>query len=192
MYCDFVTFFVAPVVGKKRFESLCWRENFSTFVTTSDEALALLLFENNYDRWIDMGKNNQWKSSCVCPKYTTGGNASQTPKNGNDAIDGSSLKGSTCAKYQGWSVEGIRKYNTYFDEIKAERESSLGQTFEEALLKYSIDYREKLSDKPRKEVVEYVTYKHELWNVKVMLEKIYCQGSYEFIYQHLHFVWQQQ
>src|SRR5687767_14558934 len=116
MYCDFVTFFVAPVVGKKRFESLCHREPLSNFVTISDEALALLIFQNNYDRWLDMGKNDNWKSSSVRPRYTTGGNASQTPKsstskkskgstkdNSNDTNDETGVKGSTCAKYQGWS-----------------------------------------------------------------------------------------
>src|SRR5215207_1958370 len=113
-YCNFFAFFVAPVVGKKRFDSLCWRSPLSEFVTISDEALSLLIFENNYDRWVDMGRNRNWKSSIVCPKYSTGGNASQTPKNGNEAIAVSSLKNCTCAKYQGWSIEGMRKFNSFF------------------------------------------------------------------------------
>jgi len=50
MYTDFFSLFVGSVVGKKRFEGLCFRENLSNFVTISDEALALLIFENNYDR----------------------------------------------------------------------------------------------------------------------------------------------
>ena len=80
MYVDFFGLFVAPVVGKKRFDSLCWQQHLSNFVTISDEALALVIFENNYERWMDMEKNNNWTSSSVRPKYTTGGNAFQTPK----------------------------------------------------------------------------------------------------------------
>ena len=79
MYIDFLNLFVASVVGKK-YEELCWFRKLSEFVTISDEVLVLLIFENNYDRWINMGKNDDWAVSTVHPKYTTGGNASQTPK----------------------------------------------------------------------------------------------------------------
>ena len=79
-YVDFFILFVAPVVGKKRFENLCWRQKLSDFVTISDEALALVLFQNNYDRWMAMGEKKSWSKSDVHPKYTTGGNAVQTPK----------------------------------------------------------------------------------------------------------------
>ena len=55
---------------------------FSIYVFVSDEAFALLLFENNYDRWTDMALRKYWTGSCVKPKYTTGGNINQTPKIG--------------------------------------------------------------------------------------------------------------
>ena len=80
MYADFFTLFVAPVVGKKKFEHQCYVQKLSEFVSVSNEALALLLYDNNYDRWLDMGKNKDWTMSSVRPKYTTGGNAIQTPK----------------------------------------------------------------------------------------------------------------
>ena len=152
MYMDFFVLFVASVVGKKRFENLCWKQKLSDFVSVSDEALALIIFENNYDRWIAMGNNNDWTNCTVRPKFTTGGNASQTPKTtkganaGKKKVKGKNKdvivensneeapKNSTCAKYQGWSVEGIRKYNVYFDEIKKERKGNLGVEFEEAFL----------------------------------------------------------
>src|SRR5687767_3144502 len=176
MYTDFFSLFIGFVIGKKRFEGLCFRENLSTFVTISDKALALLIFENNYDRWIDMGKNNNWASSSVRPKYTTGGNANQTPKSSkkkNKASTKKSVeenndnKGSTCAKYQGWSIEGLRKYNKLFDAIRAERESPLGNEFEDALLAYSQNYKASCSKKPRQEAIEYETCRHELWSVAI-------------------------
>src|SRR5688572_21577831 len=110
-----------------------------------------------------MGKNDNWKSSSVRPRYTSGGNASQTPKsstskkskgstkdNGNGTNDETEVKGSTCAKYQGWSVVGIRKYNTFFDAIKKEQESQIGHEFEDALLQYSKDNKEKSNKKNEK------------------------------------------
>ena len=55
-YVDFFNLFVANVVGKKHFENVCWREKLSNYVTVSDEAIALLIYENNYERWTDMGE----------------------------------------------------------------------------------------------------------------------------------------
>ena len=95
-----------------------------------------------------------------------GGNASQIPKNSNDANEGSKVKGSTCAKYQGLSNEGNKKYNTFLDAIKAKQKNFGGEEFEEALLKNIMDYKDKCGKNPRKEVVEYVTYRHELWNIR--------------------------
>ena len=46
----------------------------------SDEAFALLIFENNYDRWTSLAVNNQWTSSSIKPAYTSGGNVNQTTK----------------------------------------------------------------------------------------------------------------
>ena len=182
MYVDFFGLFVAPVVGKKRFDSLCWQQHLSNFVTISDEALALVIFENNYERWMDMGKNKNWTSSNVRPKYTTGGNAFQTPKasKGNNIFNKKKHNGkrkseeeingdeecrySTCAKYQGWSIEGIKRFN-FFDAIKTEQESPQGLIFEEALLQFSIEHKDNLGRKSRKEVIEFETCQHELWNV---------------------------
>src|SRR5687768_10729878 len=79
-YVDFVNNYVAPVVGEKQFENCCYQQHFSKFVSKSDEALALIIYENNCERWLSMAKAEDCSSSSVCPKYTTGDNASQTPK----------------------------------------------------------------------------------------------------------------
>ncbi|HEY9298455.1 MAG TPA: hypothetical protein VIQ31_19280 [Phormidium sp.] len=183
MYMDFFSLFVAPVVGKKRFENLCWRQKLSDFVSISDEALALIIFENNYDRWIAMGKKKDWTNCTIRPKFTTGGNASQTPKlakgsnvgkkkckgkNKDVVVENSNDDGarnSTCAKYQGWSVEGIKKYNVYFDEIKEERRSALGVEFEEAFLNYCIEQNDNSRKKPRLESMTFEACRHELWDI---------------------------
>ena len=81
MYHDFVNSFIAPVVGKRTFDRSSYKYLFSRYVSVSDEAFALLIFENNYDRWLDMAIKDNWTTSDVMPLYTTGGNASQTPRN---------------------------------------------------------------------------------------------------------------
>ena len=177
-YIDFFNMFVANVVGKKTFESHCWRQKASQFVTVSDEALALLMYENNYERWTDMGKNDNWKSSAVRPKYTSGGNACQTPmatkhkKNkkviGKTQVDdnpGSENKNdSTCARYQGWSLEGIRRYNFLFDAVKAERASPLGIQFDDAFLQYCKENKDDNDKKLKKGDVAFEACRHELWD----------------------------
>ena len=174
---------MANVVGKKLFESLCWRQKVSQFVTVSDEALALLMYENNYERWTDMGKNGNWKSSAVRPKYTLGGNACQTPKSGKCNAQQKKLKkgaskpqlddncgnennnDSTCARYQGWSLEGFRKYNMIFDAVKAECASPLGAEFDEAFLLHSKEYKDDNDKKQKKDASLFEVCRHELWDV---------------------------
>ena len=87
-YCVFASHFIAQVVGKQRFDNVCWQTTFSSYISKSDEAFALLVFENNYDCWISMAKSSDWGSSVVKPVFTNGGNNLQTPKaaNKNDRI----------------------------------------------------------------------------------------------------------
>lgn len=183
-YANFFVLFVAPVVGKKRFESLCWRQKLSKFVTVSDEALALLLFENNYYRWLDMGRNWDWTTSQVRPKFTTGGNAYQTPKfvkenanmNQNNKACIPKIKScdkfkeevreSTCAKYQGWSLEGLRRYNNFFDKVQKERVSDVGIKFEGSLLELGKKLIGSGSKKASQKVVMYEACRHKLWNME--------------------------
>ena len=80
VYFEFATNFLSAVIGRKKFENYCWKHALSKFVTVSDKAFALLTFENNYDCWLSMAVNENWLSSSVKPKYTSGGNVLQTPK----------------------------------------------------------------------------------------------------------------
>ena len=50
----------------------------SRFVTVSDEAYALLVCENNLEKWFDMYKRQDRKKSDVVPKYTNGGKSNHT------------------------------------------------------------------------------------------------------------------
>jgi hypothetical protein len=93
--------------------------------TVSDEAFAMLVLENNYDRWVDVQKNKRegstgvdpslalksdkrkrkWESN-VSPKYTEGGIVY-------------SQKGKATQK--GWKDEGIQRFNVLCQQVNADR-----------------------------------------------------------------------
>ena len=90
LYCDFMIRVVSSVVGKHN-----WNHRVNTKVkkldelaTATDEACALLLLENSYDRWVDIFKKNNYQvptrrhgvksntervESNVPTRYTSGG-----------------------------------------------------------------------------------------------------------------------
>jgi hypothetical protein len=91
--------------------------------TVSDEAFALLVVENNYERWIDMYVQNDLKPpipqtqssdrkkkvlSNVKPYFTTGGNVYEEPPP---------------SKTKGWSQQGIDRFNELFKLVKDNRAS---------------------------------------------------------------------
>lgn len=166
-YIEFANNFISIVVGKKRFDNLSSKFSFSEFVSISDETFALLIFENNYERWLTMALTNGWKSCPVRPVYTTGGNVLQTPKcnkskeNGETSND---MPKPSTAKYQGWSVEGIKRFNELYDLVAKERHSMEGKKFEEELLNHNMKAKEntKSKVKARKNLV-FEMCRHELW-----------------------------
>ena len=87
-------------------------------MTVSDETLAILIYENNAEIWKDMVDKNITKNSKVTNKYTNGGSS-----NGFTA--------STC-QYQGWSSNGMKKFNELFDMVNADRSSENALFYEES------------------------------------------------------------
>ena len=150
MYHDFAEYFISGVVGKQVFVKRSWKLPFSKFVSVSDEAFALLVFENNYDRWLDMACCDNWNCSAVRPIYTTGGNITQTPKiedeaentkrgkhkkQTNDQVRPTAVKNSSSTSmYQGWSVQGICCFNELYDLVAHERSTKLGKDFDKNFL----------------------------------------------------------
>ena len=88
----------------------------SKLSTVSDEAFALLVCENNMERWIDMYARTDRKSSEVIPKYTNGGR--------------SQVGNGSSQRCKGWSVEGTRRYNAIFRYVAALRASTSRKDFE--------------------------------------------------------------
>ena len=87
-----------------------WKNNhqhiaISKLITVADEALSLVVLENNYLEWIELAKGNEINKRDRKTKYTHGGvNKDGTKK--------------------GWSLEGKNRFNAMFDEALVEREKS--------------------------------------------------------------------
>lgn len=162
MYHDFINYFVKPVVGKRKFDDSSVKFLLSRYVTVSDEAFALLTFENNYDRWLDMSIRNNWATSDVKPLYSTGGNGNQTPSNTQANQESKKGNNSSTSMYQGWSVQGIRRFNNLYDLIMRERNTEAGRLFEEEFLQYMQEKKDKANKKDRKNNV-YEICRHDLW-----------------------------
>lgn len=119
VYEVFYTRFVPAVVGPDLFRQRIQDNKAKDPCTASDEAFALLLLENNYDRWLDIfdkneglpsqrrGDRTKQCDSDIEPKYTRGG------------IKFSIERESPKAK--GWSNEGIERFNVLFKRVKKDR-----------------------------------------------------------------------
>jgi hypothetical protein len=103
----------ARSIGKDQ-QSLC---------TSSDEAYALLLLENSYDRWLDIfarsppggtrqrrGESGRIFESDTPTLYTRGGIKYEKTKLPDEG--------------KGWTGKGIRRYNELFQQVKQDRASN--------------------------------------------------------------------
>ena len=105
----FVTHFLLCVSGKTNWLSNCKTQKNSELTTVSDEALALLLLDNMWDKWIDHDPKEffgpgerdetgkQKGATSICGKYTKNGSGSK--------------------KFKGWSKEGMDQFNLYCNKV---------------------------------------------------------------------------
>ena len=137
------------MVGKKYYKYHKTDRLLSEFTTVSDEALAILIYENNIETWKDMASKNITKNSMVGRKYTNGGSS-----NGEIA---------SSRRYQGWSNCGIKRFNKLFDLVKRDRESPHAKQFELCFQDFCVDGG--VSGKPKKtqkRLTESIKVRHDL------------------------------
>ena len=127
LYASFYTLVVSRVTGSYLWNNALNLNGFNELCTISDEAFALLLAENYYERWLDMFLKNESNpyvlsfdkkkkqrllSSDVAPKYTVGGchysNESVKPKG-----------------RKGWKNEGITRFNEIYEIVKNDRSNNV-------------------------------------------------------------------
>ena len=150
MYYDFIHFFVSAVIGKMDYKRKSCSMLLSKYATVSDEAFALLNFENNIDTWMDMGITGDTKTSKVPRKYTNGGSAKG--KNG------------TSQHNKGWSDEGLCRFNELFDLVEKNRELPHAKQFEEDFRKWCEAKALGKQKKVEKLFNEAIKVRHELWS----------------------------
>ena len=124
MYKVFFDNFLPCVIKKSVFDhQVAVAANDRTLCTVSDEAFALLLLENSFDRWQDIyrlqkgevtpkrGQKRREFESDVPTRYTKGGRIvyDKTVKN-NDP--------------KGWSAEGILRYSKLYAMVKEDRKTN--------------------------------------------------------------------
>lgn len=102
-YVLFLDQFVRASIGCALFDSFVTNKRLSEFVGVTDEALALLMYENQEERWKDMAANGLAKSTKP-GKYTDGGKSREKT--------GRSRKG------KGWSGEGIKRFNVLCKHVE--------------------------------------------------------------------------
>ena len=122
MYFDFIYYFIPPVIGKMNYKKKSCTNVLSTYASVSDEAFAILCFENNFETWMDMGITNNTKTSKVPRKYTNGGK--------------SQGKVATSQHNKGWSDSGLKRFNELFDLVEKNRNTPFAGDFEEEFRKW--------------------------------------------------------
>ena len=104
-----------PLVGKQRWKVRHQHCALSSLLTEADEALAYLIIENNFVEWKMKVKGLEIEDDNRQTKYTHGGLDAKTTK-------------------KGWSLDGRKRYNKFFDEIYNARSSSWCKTLEDGLM----------------------------------------------------------
>lgn len=163
-YTAFFLRFVPAVVGPEIFRQRLQDANgdtssSDTVCTISDEAFALLLVENSYDRWTDIykktggipkqrrGDRTRQCDSDIAPQYTHGGIRYL-------------LHQST--KSKGWTTTGIERYNALFQMVQKDR-----QRRPNFIKKFIKEQQVSSSKKKEKKELVAVTAVHLLWDDEV-------------------------
>ena len=93
-------------------------------VTKSDEAFALLMYENYLDKWTTQG-NEQ---------------AGQSVQSGKKVIRGKfTVQNSGTCKYGGWSHAGMKRFNDLYDLVKEDRAFPQAAAVEKEFLDYCVE-----------------------------------------------------
>jgi hypothetical protein len=119
VYMLFCEKFVPCIIGKIKFRYKCYAKNFSDFCSVSDEAMACLVYANNYDIWLH--KLQQDGHSVL--------NDSGTRKPAQRYFDTNKGRGNT------YNYDGRIYFNKMYDKIVEDRKAH-GEVFDEDFLQH--------------------------------------------------------
>lgn len=111
-----------PMVPAKHWKMNRSEVGISSLLTVADEALALVILENNFEEWIEIAKGKR-----------SGNNGRTDTRNKNRLTKythGGSRKDGT---RKGWSLAGRKRFNDIFSAIKTERTKAVSKERERRL-----------------------------------------------------------
>lgn len=127
----FCRYFMEPVIGSIKWKRSKARLSLRKFATPSDEAFAMLVYENNYDKWYneydEADKNNRTERA----RWTDSGNKLKT--------------GYSNKKFCGWSREGLEQMNHNYKTTVKDRKGVPG--FDRDLLALFVKEKETEANK---------------------------------------------
>jgi hypothetical protein len=133
VYMWFCQCFLEPIVGTVKWRANQAKHPLRKFVTPSDEAFAMVAYENNYSKWLNMVINVHESDRKEKGKWTNGGASVANGKN---------------KRFCGWSREGLEQMNKNYIKILKDRKDNQG--FDNDLLQYYIKHK-KTTRKERRE-----------------------------------------
>jgi hypothetical protein len=135
VYVWFCEYFLEPVIGTGKWRANRYNLPIRKFVTPSDEAFAMLVYENNYNKWYECHRTEKEpEGRTEKALWTSGGD-----KNNH---------GHSNKKYCGWAREGLEQFNDFYKKVEKDRKGVPG--FEKRLLKHLLDELAKENKKPQK------------------------------------------
>ncbi len=139
LFCDEV---LSLVVGRNEWKVTSMSKKISEFVTVSDEAFGLLLMENSWELWKQMGERAR--------KGEDIGNA----KRGSDDERGGlntkfTMNGGHVKKNQGWSKEGLQRFVALVKEVQDDRNTNNAKT-DGTTLTFEEEYMAKQNTKKKR------------------------------------------
>ena len=118
---------VINVISKKKWRDNCTRNDYFRFITPSDEGFALVVLDNNYDRYMDIYNNSDPnKTIFEQPKYTN-----------------VATKGVKDTVGKGWNDKGKMEFQRYTEMVIEQRKERTSLERRARIIK-------KLSNKERK------------------------------------------
>ena len=104
-------------------------------MTISDEAFALLLYDNYIDKWVKtfQREEQQRLETLALPLPASVSTGTRKPSKEREKGKYTAQKTGHC-KYGGWSREGMEAYNKFYHLVKADRVSDQALDMERELL----------------------------------------------------------
>ena len=111
LYCEIC---YPIIVGKQKWKMNHTQIGVKTLTTVADEALVALVLENNVEEWIILAEGGEINSKRRKTLYTHGGRDAKGTR-------------------KGWSLEGLKRYNTIHKELKEVRNTGNSELVDQRL-----------------------------------------------------------